>query len=702
MRADGPPRLPRLRDCGPDYRPYVARPLGAELLTRPDMQAYPPDMLITNYSMLNVMLNRPDEAGDLRADGDIPRTRRRRVPPRRRRASQLQGHSRHRGRDAAAAPAAPARLAPESPKLRVIAASASLGDDEEAARAYLEEFFAVPRASFRLLRGEAARLRPRRRRPAARRALRAARAARARRARRRGATRQTWSPPRSATPAAFAGEHRLTRHLPQRGARCGRGDDGRARVAAALAARLLPDAPADSAREALAGAPRGARAPAGASGRRERRAAAGARASLLPHRSRLVGLRPRRLPGRRRAVPRSRAPRTVGKLYAEPTIRCECGARCLDLWACQTCGDHLLGGYVSDDGAGGVVSAARAARPRERPRLQRQPTAPTSATASSGPSRRLRREPMRVNWESAPVALRWIRASSDAIRLVASKPTEAPTRTAGCSRCGWGRKKSQTIRLADVPAIPTRCPNCNDDREVQRLGTGSQARVARGHVHAIGCARRSRAHERRTTASRRSSPSICCARLYPDGSDATPRRLLRLPPGRGAAERVSRRLAPSRRGPPARRPLPVAGAGSRRGDAPVQALPRRSRWKPGAAGARSSDVLRRSEAAQALRARIRPLRDRGGEGARRRARGAGARRRRADRRRPRLRLHRAAARRPQPGRAVVEARATSGWSCSTGRRRRRERDQPGDERVGEMRAGMLTPGRYCAVLRQRP
>src|SRR5204863_6459910 len=43
--------------------------------------------------------------------------------------------------------------------------------------------------------------------------------------------------------------------------------------------------------------------------------------------------------------------RTVGKLYAEPTIRCDCGARCLDLWVCQTCGDHLLGGYFSRDGA---------------------------------------------------------------------------------------------------------------------------------------------------------------------------------------------------------------------------------------------------------------------------------------------------------------------------------------------------------------
>ena len=40
---------------------HIARPLGAEMLTRPDMSHAAPDILITNYSMLNVMLTRPDE-----------------------------------------------------------------------------------------------------------------------------------------------------------------------------------------------------------------------------------------------------------------------------------------------------------------------------------------------------------------------------------------------------------------------------------------------------------------------------------------------------------------------------------------------------------------------------------------------------------------------------------------------------------------
>src|SRR5205823_5045982 len=43
-----------------DYCSFVPRPLGAELLTRQDIRHAPPDILITNYSMLSIMLTRPD------------------------------------------------------------------------------------------------------------------------------------------------------------------------------------------------------------------------------------------------------------------------------------------------------------------------------------------------------------------------------------------------------------------------------------------------------------------------------------------------------------------------------------------------------------------------------------------------------------------------------------------------------------------
>ncbi|PEQ99008.1 DEAD/DEAH box helicase [Bacillus cereus] len=39
--------------------------------------------------------------------------------------------------------------------------------------------------------------------------------------------------------------------------------------------------------------------------------------------------------------------RTVGKLYSQPKIQCGCGSKVLDLYYCQNCGDVFLGGYKS-------------------------------------------------------------------------------------------------------------------------------------------------------------------------------------------------------------------------------------------------------------------------------------------------------------------------------------------------------------------
>src|SRR5690606_1302749 len=43
---------------GPEVRDYLSDPRRVELITRWDMISDPPDVLVTNYSMLNVMLMR--------------------------------------------------------------------------------------------------------------------------------------------------------------------------------------------------------------------------------------------------------------------------------------------------------------------------------------------------------------------------------------------------------------------------------------------------------------------------------------------------------------------------------------------------------------------------------------------------------------------------------------------------------------------
>ena len=448
---------------GPDHRPYVARPLGAELLTREDMQLYPPDILITNFSMLNVMLNRRNEAVIFEQT-----------------VAYLQDDAAHfhlvvdelhsyKGTAGTEVAMLLRRLLHrleldlDSPKLRILATSASLGDSEEAARTYLEEFFGVDRASFAILRGIPRDLGPL---PSGNLPAAAVDAL---------ATAGTMILDGEASeadavaavvnnPAAFAREHRLAVRLVD----VAREEDEApgARPAGELAAALFPDVDPDRARVALTGAlSLLAAVPPPQNGEDDVR---------VPVRAHLFF---RTVPGWW-ACARADCPavpeqfksdrRTVGKLYAQPTIRCDCGARCLDLWACETCGDHLLGGYASKDRMGGWYLL---------PELPDLESVPDSAFASRTYARYRvfwpkppgDGAPMHGSWDAAPATMKWVPAEL-------AHPAGRVEPTGGTTANGWlfTMSASGDVTLEDVPSIPTRCPNCGDDREVRTLRRGSE------------------------------------------------------------------------------------------------------------------------------------------------------------------------------------------------------------------------------------
>lgn len=134
-----------------DIRYYFGDPTGAEMLTRWDMQVYPPDILITNYSMLNVMLMRdlenviwkktrawlaesPDHIFTLVVD-------------------ELHSYRGTTGTEVALILrnlCARLGLWERPNQLHIIAASASLSEGD-AGRAYAAQFFGVPAESFRIV-----------------------------------------------------------------------------------------------------------------------------------------------------------------------------------------------------------------------------------------------------------------------------------------------------------------------------------------------------------------------------------------------------------------------------------------------------------------------------------------------------------------------------------------------------------------------
>ncbi|MFN8151433.1 MAG: hypothetical protein U0R24_09970 [Solirubrobacterales bacterium] len=138
-----------------DKRYFLPQVDGAEMRSRWDMQAHPPDILITNYSMLNVMLLREIERPMIEATG-----------------AWLNEHEDNRIRIVLdelhmyrGTPGTEIRfllrnllrrlgIADRPDKVQFLAASASAGGDKERFESFLEDFFAEPRSAFAVLPGQ--------------------------------------------------------------------------------------------------------------------------------------------------------------------------------------------------------------------------------------------------------------------------------------------------------------------------------------------------------------------------------------------------------------------------------------------------------------------------------------------------------------------------------------------------------------------
>jgi Lhr-like helicase len=134
---------------------YFQNPNGSEMWSRWDMQEAPPDILITNYSMLNIMLMRSLEANIFDATAQWLRE------DRTHRVFHLVVDELHSYRGTPGTEvgyllrALLDRLGiePDSPQLRLISTSASIEDDAES-RLYLEQFFGRDRSSFDVIPGQ--------------------------------------------------------------------------------------------------------------------------------------------------------------------------------------------------------------------------------------------------------------------------------------------------------------------------------------------------------------------------------------------------------------------------------------------------------------------------------------------------------------------------------------------------------------------
>ena len=427
-----------------DVRHFVPRLDGAEMRSRWDMADAPPDVLVTNYSMLNVMLLRDRDShffDSTRAWLDASPEHR----------FTLVVDELHMYRGTAGTEVAyllrnlkqRLGLTERPDQLRVLAASASI--DAERDQRYLEEFFGVDAASFEFVPGS----------------LAVPESAPV------GTVTHVSSIHAAEEDAAgdIARQEGLTDTL--RRAFLDEEKDGTekavARSLSDLAKRVFPDVAHTEAEPALTKVLSALASSPQDSDPKVRahyffRNVPGVWACSDPHCT---------------AAPASDEPRPVGRLYSEPTTRCICGSRVLELLYCQNCGDVLLGGFTPEGQA-------------QRNRVDTLLLADVPELAKLPDQVRLERTANNylVYWPNPAPGLDalddsgWTRDNDRVhyrFRRSELTPATGAIRNVGTQggHTGWTFHAIVPPRArahrdpATISPFPTQCPSCGDDWEIQ-------------------------------------------------------------------------------------------------------------------------------------------------------------------------------------------------------------------------------------------
>lgn len=429
----------------PDVQYFVSRLDGAEMRSRWDMVDAPPDVLVTNYSMLNVMLLRERD----RRFFDSTKEWLDASPEHR---FTLVVDELHTYRGTAGTEVAyllrnlkhRLGLDQRPSQLRILAASASL--DAERDQQYLEEFFGVDADSFEFVQGELDMP------PTAP----------------MGTTADA-SVLVSASPveaAQLTRDRGLTNTL--RRAFINPEEPGAvatiAKTLDVVAAGVFPDTDADLRDAALNAILRGLAT-------QPEQADPKLRAHYFFRN--IPGVWACTDPACPDVPSAGGLPRSVGRLFSEPATRCTCGARVLELLYCQNCGDVLLGGFTPE----GATQQSRVdtllladvpelAKLPDQVRLDRTAANylvywPNPTDALTGPDQpQWTRDNGRVQYA--------FRRST----LVPATGSISNTR-AGAGHTGWTfhavvpRAARQHRDPAGISPFPTVCPACGDDWEIQ-------------------------------------------------------------------------------------------------------------------------------------------------------------------------------------------------------------------------------------------
>ncbi|MEU1837469.1 DEAD/DEAH box helicase [Micromonospora chersina] len=434
-------------------------PTIGEMVTRWDMVASPPDIMVTNYSMLNAMLMRDIEQELFQKTADwLASDRQNNVF-----TIVIDEMHLYRGTQGSEVAMVVRNLLSrigldaDSPQLRCLATSASLSDDDKGGE-YLEQFFGAPRSTFHVTAGV-----PR--------------------------------PVPSREPLSRAEFEEIARTLPEdpgvrSAALAAVADKHRLSEAVAAACREKPDQPLRATRipviegrlfdETVDGGNAMAVVLSAI-------AEAGSGPASIPLRAHMFvrtasGLWACANPSCDQVPPEhAYAGRMIGKLFSRPATTCLCGGRVLEVLYCFDCGEVSLGGYIIERHmASNPPELVIGSNPVEIPSPQTRPVnmRPLSQyvwywPGQSAPGTWQHKTPQ---GRSATFTFRPVELDPTSGRI-----TETMTSATGFTLAVSGLGASTT---AKPPALPERCPRCdakNYNGDLRRFWRGIVRSPIRGH-----------------------------------------------------------------------------------------------------------------------------------------------------------------------------------------------------------------------------
>ena len=156
--------------------------------------------------------------------------------------------------------------------------------------------------------------------------------------------------------------------------------------------------------------------------------------------------------------------RKIGKLYSEPKTICECGSRVLELLICPTCGEIFFGGYKNEDeNSSYVYLFPESANLEKLPEFCNSDKTvknyvvfkPDTESLFDEDAEKENGNGKKIKFAHGTNTYKWCKANYDSIKGLI-----------GCDNsddCNVMLYKATTIEDNKGSALPFKCPYCNDD-----------------------------------------------------------------------------------------------------------------------------------------------------------------------------------------------------------------------------------------------